>query len=618
MVIKKTKEQDAYTRRFEKHRKELEWLYTELYGEDSPFFQELCREMRTSYEMREEELKKQDQEREGHPDWYKDRHMTGMMLYTEQFAGTLQGVLEHLDYIRDCHVNYLHLMPLFASPKRKSDGGYAVADFRKIRSDLGTMEDLETLARACHQQGISLCLDFVMNHTSDEHEWAEHAKKLEKDYMDCYFFYDSYDIPEQFEQSMPQVFPTTAPGNFTWFPEFQNYVMTTFHSYQWDLNYRNPRVFNAMAGHLLYLANRGVDVFRLDAVPYIWKTLGTSCRNLPQVHTILRLFHMICEVVCPGVVLLGEVVMEPDRVSPYFGSSARPECQMLYNVTTMCTLWNTVATKDTRLLRRQLEQMSGLAEHALFLNYLRCHDDIRWGLDYGYLEELGMQQMPHKQFLNDYFTGEVSGSWAEGERYNEDPDRGDARICGTTASLCGLERSLYKHDSRRLKQALDLDIMLHAFLFTQSGIPILYSGDELGQINDYSYKEDPEKAEDARYVHRPAFSWAAAEKRKESGSVCEILFKRLKSLEEWRGMYEVFDYDAKISLMETGEQSILGIMREKNGQKLIALFNFSEEERTAWIDGGLAPYMDLELQVRIVPRGIKLKGYSFQWLFSEC
>ena len=251
MVIRKTKEQDVYTRRFEKHRKELKWLYTELYGEDSPFFQELCREMRSSYEMREEELKKQDQEREEHPDWYKNRHMTGMMLYTEQFAGTLQGVLEHLDYIRDCHVNYLHLMPLFDSPKGKSDGGYAVADFRKIRPDLGTMEDLETLARACHQQGISLCLDFVMNHTSDEHEWAERAKKLEKDYMDCYFFYDSYDIPEQFEQSMPQVFPTTAPGNFTWFPEFQNYVMTTFHSYQWDLNYRNPRVFNAMAGHLL-------------------------------------------------------------------------------------------------------------------------------------------------------------------------------------------------------------------------------------------------------------------------------------------------------------------------------------------------------------------------------
>ena len=262
-----------------------------------------------------------------------------MMLYIDNFAGNLQGVKEKLSYLESCHVNCIHLMPFLDSPKGRSDGGYAVADFRKVKPELGTMEDLAELAAECHKRNINLCMDFVMNHTSEDHEWAVRARQGEGEYMSRYFFFDNYEIPAQYEACVPQVFPTTAPGNFTYLPEIKHHVMTTFYPYQWDLNYRNPRVFNEMMYNFLFFANQGMDVIRIDAVPYIWKELGTNCRNLPQVHTIVRMMRMIGEIVCPSVVLLGEVVMEPEKVVPYFGTVEKPECHMLYNVTTMATIW---------------------------------------------------------------------------------------------------------------------------------------------------------------------------------------------------------------------------------------------------------------------------------------
>ena len=424
-----TCEKEIYLRRFARHWDELKWLYCELYSSRTDAMQrleELSAVMQSSYDQRAAALKARDAAREADPDWYKRNDLLGMMLYVHNFGGTLRGVESHLDYIQECGVNYLHLMPLLASPRGKSDGGYAVADFRTIQPELGTMEDFNALTSACHQKGISVCLDFVMNHTSEEHAWARRARAGEKEYQDRYFFFDDDTIPNQYEQTCPQVFPTTAPGNFTWLPDCRKMVMTTFYPYQWDLNYANPVVFNEMAGNLLYLVNQGVDVVRLDAVPYIWKQLGTSCRNLPQVHTIVRMIRMICEIVCPSVLLLGEVVMEPARVAPYFGTPDKPECHMLYNVTTMCTTWHTVATADIALLRRQLDILAGLPQNCIFQNYLRCHDDIGWGLDYDFLARFGMQEVPHKKYLNDFFTGKTANSFAIGELYNDDPRPGGA------------------------------------------------------------------------------------------------------------------------------------------------------------------------------------------------
>ena len=500
-------EQNGWEKRLEGFWDELKWLYFELYPGREDQFEALCGIIRQRSEERSADLKALDEKRLADPDWYKRNDMVGMMMYTDAFAGTLKGVKKKLGYIEECGVNYIHLMPLLDSPRVRNDGGYAVSDFRKVKPELGTMEDLSELAAECHRRGISVCLDFVMNHTSDEHEWALWARNGKKEYQDRYFFYDTYEIPEQFEKTCPQVFPTTAPGNFTWLEDVKKYVMTTFYPYQWDLNYWNPAVFVEMTDNLLNLTNRGIDIIRIDAVPYIWKQLGTNCRNLPQVHTIVRMLRMICETVCPGVLLLGEVVMEPEKVVPYFGTVEKPECHMLYNVTTMATTWHTAAVSDVSLLKRQMDIIDALPRQYVFLNYLRCHDDIGWGLDYGWLRGQGMEEVAHKRYLNDYFTGKYPGSDSRGELYNDDPRLGDARLCGTTASLCGLEAAMERKDPEGEWRAADRDLMLHGFMLTLSGIPMLYSGDEIGQLNDYRYKEDPKKAADSRYVHRGAFDW---------------------------------------------------------------------------------------------------------------
>ena len=337
-----------YKERFERHFDELRWLYMELY-DNSSMFAELCDKMEGFYKERGKDLKALDEKREKQPDWYKQNDMLGMMFYIDNFAGNMKGVKSKLDYIEKCNVNYIHLMPFLETPKGRSDGGYAVSDFRKVQENLGTMEDLEKLTDACHKKGINVCMDFVMNHTSEDHEWAKKARQGDGEYMSRYFFFDNSYIPSLYEKTVPQVFPTTAPGNFTYLQEEGHFVMTTFYPYQWDLNYKNPRVFNEMMYNFLYLANKGIDIIRIDAVPYIWKELNTSCRNLSQVHTIVRMMRMIGEIVCPGILLLGEVVMEPEKVVPYFGTVEKPECHMLYNVTTMATTWHTVATRDVRL-----------------------------------------------------------------------------------------------------------------------------------------------------------------------------------------------------------------------------------------------------------------------------
>lgn len=602
---------ERYRQRMDRHHDELKWLYMELYGNDDMFF-ELCSQMYSFYQGRRQSLKRLDRKRENNPSWYRGNDMLGMMLYIDQFAGNLKGVGEKLDYLKECNVSCVHLMPFLDSPEGRSDGGYAVADFRRVKPSLGTMEDLEILADECHKNQISLCMDFVMNHTSEEHIWAQRARSGDGEYMSRYFFYDNYEIPREYEKTVPQVFPVTAPGNFTYLPETGHHVLTTFYPYQWDLNYSNPRVFNEMMYNFLYLANRGMDVIRIDAVPYIWKSLGTSCRNLPQVHTIVRMMRMISEIVCPGVVLLGEVVMEPEKVVPYFGTVDKPECHMLYNVTTMATTWNSVATRDVRLLKMQLNTISRLPKEYTFLNYLRCHDDIGWGLDYDTLKYWGMREVPHKKFLNDYFTGRTEGSVSRGELYNEDLVTGDARFCGTTASMCGIESAGFEGNEGKMEQAVRKDLMLHAYMFMQSGIPMLYSGDEIGQVNDYTYKEDPAKREDSRYIHRGKFHWELVENCGDTDTIQGKIFQGLSRLEHIRRQENVFGADAEMQVIETGDDSVLCIQRTKGRDTIIGIFNFHDTEKTVHI---IMPgtYRNLLNGEIMGLQDVRLPGSGFVW-----
>ena len=606
-------EDEVFQKRLEKHYDELRWLYMELYRNDS-MFAELCDHMKQFYQERNKTLKKLDGKREADPNWYKQNDMLGMMFYINNFAGNMKGVKDKLDYIEQCNVNYIHLMPFLDTPKGRSDGGYAVSDFRKVQEELGSMEDLERLTAACHRKKINVCMDFVMNHTSEDHEWAKKARQGEGEYMSRYFFFENSYEPSLYEKTVPQVFPTTAPGNFTWIADAGHFVMTTFYPYQWDLNYKNPRVFNEMMYNFLYLANRGIDIIRIDAVPYIWKELNTSCRNLPQVHTIVRMMRIISEIVCPGILLLGEVVMEPEKVVPYFGTVEKPECHMLYNVTTMATTWHTVATRDVKLLKKQLDIVNSLPKDYVFLNYLRCHDDIGWGLDYGSLMEEGMEERSHKQYLNDFFQGYAGESNSRGELYNADPITGDARFCGTTASMCGIEKAGFEQNSQAMEKAVRQDLMLHAYMFMQSGIPVLYSGDEIGQVNDYTYKEDPDKAEDSRYIHRGAMKWDLAGNVMDMDTVEGKIFQGLDKLEKIRKAEKVFVSNADTWTIETWDRSVLCIGRYFEGHKIIGLFNFSEYDKTAWINETDGDYVELISGNEMQPIGVNIPAYGYYYL----
>ncbi len=605
-----------FERRLKSRFDEFKWLYCEVYNNDINAFNWLCGEMYRYYKERNSALKELDRLREGTPNWYSTNKLIGLMMYVDNFAGNLKGVISKIDYIKESGFNYLHLMPLFKSPKGKSDGGYAVADFKSVESELGTNEDLETLTAECHKNGISVCLDFVMNHTSEEHEWAKAAREGDSEMRKRYFFFDDWNIPNAFESTMPEVFPTTAPGNFTQLLT-GDIVMTTFYPYQWDLNYGNCVVFNDMVCNMLSLCNRGVDIIRLDAVPYIWKELGTSCRNLQRVHTLVRMIRIISEIVCPSVILLGEVVMEPDKVAPYFGTKEKPECHMLYNVTTMASTWHTVATKDTRLLKQQTEKLISLPKDYVFINYLRCHDDIGWGLDYNYLLNFCMEEIPHKRFLNDYFTGKFEGSTAKGELYNDSESIGDARLCGTTASLCGIETALLKGDTEALKKAIDCDVMLHAYILSQSGISVIYSGDEIAQINDYKYHDDADKSADSRYLHRGKFDWEKAKLRNDKNTVEGRIYKAILSLFDIRRENKVFGTFATLSTLSTGNDCVLGLKREIDGDILYAVFNFSPENQPVKISQTNSG-INLVNGEKMSGLPEDLKPYEFIWLLCKC
>ncbi len=612
------RKQSAFEKRLSKYYDELKWLYCDIFHNDMQAFEYFCKMLQEYEEARSPELKDWDAKRTKKNDWYKDEKRLGMLMYVDCFGDNLEGVKSHLDYIKEVGINYLHFMPLLESPIGRSDGGYAVSDFRKVDPKFGTIEDLSDLSGECHKEGISVCLDFVMNHTSEDHEWARRAKNGEKEYQDRYFFYDNWDIPNEFEKTVPQVFPQTAPGNFTWCPEVGKVVMTTFYPYQWDLNYANPVVFNDMTANMLYLCNCGVDIVRLDATPYIWKELGTTCRNLPKVHSLVRMMRIAAEIVCPGTLLLGEVVMEPKEVVPYFGSVEKPECNMLYNVTTMASTWHTVATKDVRLLEDQLAKVFALPKEYIFLNYLRCHDDIGWGLDYDFLGRFGVTERAHKKYLNDFFRGYVYGSESRGELYNDDPRLGDARLCGTTASLCGIEAAEYELDQGKQKKGILLDTMLHAFLLTLSGIPVLYSGDEIGMLNDYTYHEDPLKWSDSRYLHRGKLDWESVKRRKKKGTREEEIFDAIQKLKKIRQSKKVFHSAADTWILPTGNDHVLGIGRYYKGEKLLAFFNFSPDPQKIYTNEQES-YKDLvtgkKEEIKVLDAMIA--GYGFSWLYKK-
>ena len=583
---------NEFERRLAARQDELDWLYMELY-DDRTRLEDLEAMMARSYDRRGQALRRLDKEREADPDWFRSGRMLGVTMYPGLFAGSLKGVEQKLDYLQEQGVTYLHLMPLLKMPHPDNDGGYAVEDFNQVDPTLGTNEDLSHLTAAMRRRGMSLCLDFVINHTADTHEWALRAKAGEREYMDRYICFDSPEIPREMEKTIPDVFPETAPGSFLYVEEMGKYVCSSFHPYQWDLNYRNPAVFHDMAESMLHLANLGVEVLRIDAVPYLWKEVGTSCRNLPQVHTIMRMIRLITECVCPAVILKGEVVMAPRELAPYFGTAEKPECHLLYNASTMATQWSALASGDIRQLKRQLDDLHSLPAHCCFVNYLRCHDDIGWGLNEEYGRTLGVDPVAHKKFLYEFFEGCFPGSYARGQRYNYNPATQDARTCGTTASLCGIEKGLYEHDADQVALGVQRDLMMHAAMMCMSGFPMLSSGDEIAQLNGYAYREDPNLREDSRNLHRTKFNWDNAALRTQPGTVQQRIWDGLRQLEELRVHRPAFGPGTWVSTWDAHNSGVLAIVRRAEAETLVCLFNFTGRAEEVRLEGLEGRYADL-------------------------
>jgi amylosucrase len=510
-------------------------LFHYLYGDRDDFrkqAQRLVETMARQYILRPDEFKRRDIERERDHNWFLSQEWVGMALYSDGFAGDLKTLTTRASYFQDLGVNMVHVMPIMACPSGHSDGGYAVSDYRQVDQRVGNLDDLDELAQELRKRDILLTLDVVLNHTSDEHEWALRAKQGEDKYQDYYYVFANREIPDMFEQTMPEIFPDTAPGNFTWIDGMDKWVMTVFKNYQWDLNYSNPAVFIEMLDIILFWANHGADIVRLDAVAFLWKKIGSTCQNEREAHLILQLMKDCCQVTAPGVLFIAEAIVAPVEVAKYFGEDAinAKECEIAYNATFMALLWDAVATKTTQLLNQGIKSLPVKLERATWLNYIRCHDDIGLGFDDADIRLAGYDPVPHRRFLIDYFTGEYPNSFARGMPFGHNAKTGDARISGSLASLVGLEVALERGDPKEIDDAIKVIILLHGMIMSFGGIPLLYYGDEIGTTNDYRYVEDERKSGDTRWMHRPTFNWVKAELRNSHNTTENRIFQALKKM----------------------------------------------------------------------------------------
>ncbi len=541
-------------------------LFHHLYGEREDFERHLLRlveVMAGQYLARAPKLKELDVVRESNHNWFLDKEWVGMALYTDGFAGDLQGLKKKLPYLQELGVNLVHIMPVLKCPQGASDGGYAVSDFRDVDERAGTLDDLATLAESMRRRNMLLTLDVVVNHTSNEHEWAQRARQGEQKYQDYYYIFDDRVVPDMFEETMPEVFPENAPGNFTFDETMNKWVMTVFNDYQWDLNYSNPAVFIEMLDIILFWANRGADIVRLDAVAFLWKKIGTTCQNEREAHLILQLMKDCCQVTAPGVLFIAEAIVAPVELTKYFGEDAviAKECEIAYNATFMALLWDAVATKNAKLLNFGIQSLPAKLERATWLNYVRCHDDIGLGFDDVDIIKAGYEPLKHRRFLLDYFTGEFNDSAARGRPFARNEKTGDARISGSLASLAGLEAALDSGDETAIQQSIDTILLLHAMIMSFGGIPLLYYGDEIGTLNDGHYLEDQSKAHDNRWMHRPRIDWQKVALRKQHGSVQQRIFDGLKKMIAVRKSTPAFaDYNNR-ELLETGNPHLFAFIR---------------------------------------------------------
>ncbi|MGY1711772.1 alpha-amylase family protein [Geodermatophilus sp. SYSU D00758] len=576
-------EADAFLARADLALHDLHEPLAVLYGERADaLFERVLRAAVAAARERPAALRRLDRRREIDPAWYQRARMQGYVCYVDRFCGTLDRLPDHLDHLAELGTTYLHLMPLLRPREGENDGGYAVADYRSVDPRLGTMADLEAVAAALHERGMSLCIDLVLNHTAREHPWAQGWLAGDPAYAGFYTAFPDRSMPDAYDATIPEVFPDRAPGSFSWVPEAcggaGGWVWTTFWPYQWDLDYTNPEVTLAMLGEITWLANRGVDVFRMDAVPFMWKRLGTTCQNQPEGHSLLQLLHAATRLAAPGVVFKAEAIVSPDDLVAYLGGHDRyrPECELAYHNSLMVLLWSSLATGDARLARAALGRMRPVPPTATWVTYVRGHDDIGWAVTDSDAAAVGLDGFAHRRFLNDFYSGRFPGSSARGALFQENEVTGDARVSGSAASLCGIEAALESGDPAALEAGIRRLVLLYSVIHAWGGIPLLYMGDELALRNDAGYLQDPERAPDNRWMHRPPMDWAAAARRHDPATLEGRVFGALRRLGEVRRSLLALRGGTESRLLDAGSDAVLAWHRKHpRSGAFVGLANFA-------------------------------------------
>jgi amylosucrase len=509
--------------------------------------------------VRPRELRDLDTTREIDPSWFQRPDQVGYVAYAERFGGTLRGVRDRLDYLAELDVTYLHLMAVLRPRPGANDGGYAIANYTEVDPRLGTWSDLVALTDDLRHRGVSLCLDLVLNHTAREHPWAQAARAGSAPHRDMYHVFDDRTMPDAFERSLPEVFPELAPGNFTWDSDLGGWVWTTFHDYQWDLNYSNPDVFVAMLEVMCELANAGVDVLRLDAIAFTWKRLGTDCQNQPEAHHLAQALRALMAIVAPAVLLKAEAIVAPAELVPYLGAHERerPECHLAYHNQLMVMLWSSLATGDALLARQALTSLPQAPSGTSFVTYVRCHDDIGWAVDDNDAARLGLSGSAHRRFLAEFYRGDIDGSWARGAPFSSNALSGDERTCGGAATLTGISAALDAADPVALELGVRRLLLLYSVTCAFGGIPLIYMGDELALSDDPTYTEHVDTVEDSRWMHRPHMDWDVASRRHVDGTLEQRVFQGVAHLVRVRRSTTVLAAGGQTWIHELAEPSVL-------------------------------------------------------------
>lgn len=582
----------------------------------------LCREMAEAYAKRPEALKELDLERDLTPDWFQRESMLGYVFYVDRFAGTLRGVRERLDYLTELGATYLHLMSTLESREGANDGGYAIRDYREIDPALGDRDDLQETCTVLREKGVSVCIDLVLNHCADQHDWARRALAGEQRYQDYFYTYEDRAAPDAYERTLPEIFPDMAPGNFTYQPEIDRWVWTTFHDYQWDLNWSNPQVFLEVVRIMLDLANLGVEVFRLDAVAFLWKRLGTNCQNQPEVHDLLQGLRACSKIATPAVAHKAEAIVSPDDLIHYFGTGRRygKVSNIAYHNSLMVHFWSALASRDTRLMTHTLREFPRTPTSIAWGTYLRGHDDIGWAITDQDAAAVGLDAFAHRAFLSDFYSGTFPGSHARGRVFGFNPRTQDRRISGSTASLAGLEKALETGDERLVALSIERILLGHALILGFGGIPLLYMGDELGMRNDYGYVDEPHELGDNRWMHRPRMDWRAAELRDLEGTVEQRIFHGVRRMVRARSRTPHLHASYATVVLDIGHPHVFAYARPHPLGTMVALLNFSEQVQTVKADvltsyGIEQPYDQIQQTFVGVEAGeLTLTPYQRYWL----